>query len=512
MLALHQARWVQSNLQRLTGDQFQIVEIETEGDQKLDQALWQIDGKDFFSKELDRALLAGKVDLVVHSYKDLGTQRPPGLHLAAVTQRAHAADILLMPFHVQKQLADLQTLVVGTSSPRRMANLRTDLASFLPHGKQLTIAPQILRGNVFTRINRLLEGKYQAIILALAGLERLSGDPVTQPLLLPLLKELNFMILPQSLFPSAAAQGALAIECLEKRADGDELLKKIRHLHHPETWEAVERERVAFRAYGGGCHLGVGIHVDRQGPFYLHTHRGEHEGEKVDKQFLEPQILPKISTPIKKENIFIGLPKNKAPEHFVCDEIINKMPVPLTAKPLQGFHYFTSDYTFDAKNEYPGFIFSAGTKTWKTITNAGRWVHATSDGLGDDQVLALAKNNFFQEYRQLHHIPDHKFHYTHDQVRGERFGQPMATYRHEIKTPEASFAQSMANVKICFWTSWTQYQTYLKIFPQLLAQSNVTHCCGLGMSYTQFQANKISVTPFASTKHFFAWTEEIAKT
>jgi hydroxymethylbilane synthase len=211
LLSVTQTKLMQKKLKELTGDEFEIITIKTQGDLNTSVPLWQMDGKDFFTKELDEALLKGEIDLVVHSYKDLGSVRPEGIKLAAVTKRSFAHDILLIKNSTIETLKHKNTFIVGTSSPRRIVNLEKNLAGFVPASKDIKIETKMLRGNVNTRIKKLRDNEYDAIVLAMAGLERLTTDEASLKELKELLADLNFMILPQSVFPSSASQGALAI-------------------------------------------------------------------------------------------------------------------------------------------------------------------------------------------------------------------------------------------------------------------------------------------------------------
>ena len=281
LLALTQCNQVRVELERLTGDTFELEVIKTQGDLITNAPLWQLDGKDFFTKELDEALLSSKVDLVVHSYKDLGSVRPEGITLAAVTKRTFAHDILLIKNQTIAELKNKNEIIVGTSSPRRMVNLEQGLAPFLPFGAAKKISTKVLRGNINTRIQKLQDGEYDAIVLALPGIERLALTESSRIELQRLLTGMNFMTLPQSTFPSSASQGALGIECAVNRSDKGELFNKLQKMQDATTVEEVSRERVAFNKYGGGCHLAVGINVKKKDNFFIHVHRGVLENEAV---------------------------------------------------------------------------------------------------------------------------------------------------------------------------------------------------------------------------------------
>jgi hydroxymethylbilane synthase len=228
LLALTQCNQVKDQLEKLTGDNFELEIIKTQGDLITNAPLWQLDGKDFFTKELDEALISGKVDLVVHSYKDLGSERPNPIMLAAVTKRTYAHDILLIKNSTIGKLQNKKEFIVGTSSPRRMVNLEKNLKDYIPGSNDLIVSTKVLRGNVNTRISKLVNDEFDAIVIALPGIERLALTESSKKELENLLNGMNFLILPQSIFPSSASQGALGIECLKERTDNGELLSKLK--------------------------------------------------------------------------------------------------------------------------------------------------------------------------------------------------------------------------------------------------------------------------------------------
>ena len=313
LLARAQADLVRERLQDLTGESFQLKTIATEGDRNTQAALWQLPGQDFFTKELDAALLASDIDMAIHSYKDLGHQRPPGVALAAITERAHGEDILLLTRQTRQQLDSLSSFVVGSSSPRRVACVQRYLAPLLPVRPQLSVTGKVLRGNINTRLEKLRDGRYHAIVLALAGLERLAQHAPSRLQLQALLKDLDYMILPSSSFPSAAAQGALAIEVNSQRKDGGQLQALLQKLHHVPTAQVVEREREHFQRYGGGCHLAVGIQVEEVAGEFVHCQRGEVEGREVVERTIEGWRPPASARPF----LFGTSPREKSPARAV---------------------------------------------------------------------------------------------------------------------------------------------------------------------------------------------------
>ena len=236
-LALWQANYIAGELSRHYPDcAVELVKIVTSGDRILDVPLAKIGGKGLFTKEIEQAMLDKKIDLAVHSLKDMPTELPEGLTLAAITERAHAGDAF-----VSNKYASLAALpvgaVVGTSSLRRRAQL-------LRVRPDLTIVD--LRGNLDTRLAKLDRGEVDAIVLAVAGLVRLGwSERVTE------------ILSPEACLP-AVGQGALAIEA---REDDAETLTMLSVLNDEKTRMAVTAERAFLGVMGGGCQVPVGVHA-----------------------------------------------------------------------------------------------------------------------------------------------------------------------------------------------------------------------------------------------------------
>jgi hydroxymethylbilane synthase len=233
-LALWQANRVADLIRAQPGaPAVELVHIRTEGDARTDVPLWQVGGRAFFTREIDRAQLAGEVDLAVHSLKDLTTVLEAGLALGAVLEREDPRDALLA--RGGQPLAALPPGArVGTSSLRRrafLAHVRRDL--------ELTE----LRGNVPTRIERLKEGRYDAIVLAAAGLKRLG------------LEQHVSAYLPTDQFPPAVSQGAIAVV---RRAGDEEAARWLVALDHRATRLATAAERALLRHVEGGCQVPLG--------------------------------------------------------------------------------------------------------------------------------------------------------------------------------------------------------------------------------------------------------------
>ncbi len=238
-LALWQAEWVQGRLAAL-GTAVEILVIRTRGDAEVDRPFQQMEGKAFFTKELEDALLAGRIDVAVHSMKDLPTTLPPGLALGAVPERADPAEVLIARTAGVTALSDLPPRArLGTSSLRRVAQvayLRPDLE----------IVP--LRGNVPTRVTKVKTGDtLDAALLAYAGVSRLGLADAIAAKLDPL------EVMP------APGQGALG---LELRAGDRAVEQALRPLDHAPSARAVAAERALLATLGGGCQAAVAAYVE----------------------------------------------------------------------------------------------------------------------------------------------------------------------------------------------------------------------------------------------------------
>jgi len=258
-LALWQAEHVKALLTQ-RGHEVSLLGMTTKGDQILDRSLSKVGGKGLFVKELEVALEEGRADIAVHSLKDVPMELPEGFALGCVMEREDPHDALVCPHHAS--LADLpQGAVVGTSSLRRVVLLR---AQFAKLGRtDIRIEP--LRGNLDTRLRKLDDGHYHAIVLAAAGLKRLG-----------LAARIRAVFPSTDLLP-AAGQGALGIEV---RADRADLLEALAPLSHQSTWLAVAAERAVSRAMGGSCSMPLAAFATFSGEYLqLNAAWGDPEGD-----------------------------------------------------------------------------------------------------------------------------------------------------------------------------------------------------------------------------------------
>jgi len=267
-LALWQANFVKDELAK-NNIEAELKIIKTQGDRILNLSFDKLEGKGFFTKELEEELIAGTIDLAVHSHKDLPTENPPGLIIAAVSEREDPSELLLILkdcVDVHHKLSVKFGGIVGTSSNRRKAQL-------------LALRPDLeieeLRGNVPTRINKLRNEQYDAIMIAKAGISRLGLN----------LDEFHVeTIAPTELIP-APAQGVLAIQIRESDSD---LFTALQLLNHPGVAEELAVERNTLKLFGGGCHLPLGCYCRKDdGLFQVFTSKADEGDEFPQRLFLE---------------------------------------------------------------------------------------------------------------------------------------------------------------------------------------------------------------------------------
>lgn len=280
-LALWQTEHVKSELMRHhPGIEVEVIHINTKGDKILDVALSKIGDKGLFTKELETALLEGQVDLAVHSLKDLETNMPKGLALAAVSKRHDVNDALI----ARKKGTTIDSLpengTVATGSLRRrsqLLNLRPDLK----------VAE--LRGNVPTRIQKFLDSDWDAIILARAGVERLG------------LEEHISSIIPIDLMLPAVGQGALG---LQTREDDVESMKIVDCLHDNNIFAAVSAERAFLRQLEGGCQVPIAAHaITKPNGLFLKAYIGTIDGTQAMRGYVR-------GSKYEAEELGIGLAKD----------------------------------------------------------------------------------------------------------------------------------------------------------------------------------------------------------
>jgi len=374
------------------GLEVELVGIETRGDRVLDKPLSEIEGKEFFTAELDHALAAGEVDFTVHSLKDLALERPPGFVMAAVPRRANPRDLALFAPDVPELLASGATLRVGTSSPRRAQLLPEFFARALPHAARGKVTLGNLRGNVDSRLRRLHEPRgserqLDGVVLAMAGLSRLFADTTTErqgrALLTSLLDGLNLMVLPLSDSPGAPGQGALAVEC---RADDAGTRALLAVLDDQPTRSAIAIERALLAEHGGGCHQRFGATLSwlpELGGLLRIAGRNAGDQDIGGRRFLPEVPLPLIDGEVRAWDGSLA-------ERAAATPLIDGAAL---APKLRHDAVFVAHSralpTGGAAALAGKKVWTSGTKSWFALAAQGVWVQGCGEGLGAEATAQL---------------------------------------------------------------------------------------------------------------------------
>jgi hydroxymethylbilane synthase len=390
--------------QRHPGLTVELVGIDTRGDRILDQPLSRVEGKEFFTAEIDAALLRGQIDFTVHSFKDLSIERDARLHLAAVPAREPPYDVVVFAPDVPARLAAGEALTVGSSSPRRASFVPDFLREALPRSAvpgaaHAGGAPLVrlveLRGNVDSRLRRLREPHdsprhLDAVVLAFAGLARLWGDQSLRPTMEPLLDGLPRMIVPLSICPTAPAQGALALEC---RTEDHETRALLAVLDDGATRSAVQAERDELAAIGGGCQQRFGaVSVQHAGLGELlfsreaHERGGELELQPTRVRWRPAEPLPQVSDPVRPWD---------GSAHGAEEWEPDAQGTAMARQELPGSEalFITHRRALPAGDEAligpTTHVWVPGLASWRALAQRGVWVEGCADGFGFDAITGL---------------------------------------------------------------------------------------------------------------------------
>jgi hydroxymethylbilane synthase len=458
---------------------------ESLGDKNLNDPLWKMPEKGVFTQDFREGLLRGDFDLVVHSWKDLAIEDDPETEIVATLPRADQRDLLLVRKDRWPQVERTSVVSILTSSPRRAHNLDSFLRLALP-AKIADLKFENVRGNVPTRIRKLLEGEGDGLIVAKAAIDRLLEAPQsefaeTQTFLRQALSQCRWMVLPLRENPSAPAQGALAVEISRERADIHELLEP---LNAAGDFAAVVEERAILRSYGGGCHQKIGASVLRR-PFGEITFlRGvTDDGKVLDRPTLtasKPRP-PKIS----RDEIW---PLNMADVGWFSRERLAARP-PDSGRAL--WIAKADALPDDWPVQFDQLIWASGIQTWKKLAERGVWVNGCAESLGEQEsprIETLVDRTI--DWLKL----THESGYTDGEV------EALATYR---LVPKGE-AGDLGGKKYFFWTSGSAFEYAVSQNPWL---KDMTHFCGPGNTQKILERHGIDTHVFLDHRQ---WLEEMS--
>jgi len=352
---------------------------ESVGDRNQNDPLWQMPEKGVFTQDFRAGLLRGDYDLVVHSWKDLVIEEDPETESTATLPRADARDLLLVREDRWPEVERTGVMSIFTSSPRRSYNLDSFLRRALP-AKLHELNFVNVRGNVPTRVRKLLQSETDGLIVAKAALDRLLGAKqaefaATQLELRHALSQCRWMVLPLRENPSAPAQGALAIEIVRRRTDLRELLAP---LNCADTFAAVTQEREILRGYGGGCHQKIGASVLRRSYGEITFLRGlTDDGQELDTYVLRSSKPrpPKVG----RDKMW---PQNSSDADWFAREAI---PVKPAAETLALWIAKADALPDDWLPCLGQIVWASGVKTWKRLAQRGVWVSGSAESLGEQE-------------------------------------------------------------------------------------------------------------------------------
>jgi hydroxymethylbilane synthase len=456
---------------------------ESLGDKNQNDPLWQMPEKGVFTQDFREGLLRGNFDLAVHSWKDLAIEDDSETEIAATLPRADSRDLLLVRDDRWPEVERTGVISIFTSSPRRAYNLNSFLPEALP-GKLAKLNFLNVRGNVPTRIRKLLQSEVDGLIVAKAAIDRLLEAPpnefaVMQSDLRQALAKCRWMVLPLSANPSAPAQGALAVEISRRRDDVRELCAAI---NCAETYNVVHREREILAGYGGGCHQKIGVSVLRR-PFGEITFL---RGVTDDRLTLDSCLFdqPQASRGVAHEELWPG--NATEARVFNAEPIPARQPDASPAIWVAKADALPADWSISPRQ----IVWSSGVQTWKRLANRGVWVNGTADSLGEQepaQIESIAGSEI--DWLKLTHSEGY-----------EDTMPTLATYRLVPRNGKLN----LEGRKHFFWKSGSSFRYALSQNPWLKEKR---HYCGPGN--TQRILREQGIEPIVFMNHE-QWLKEMS--
>lgn len=426
----------------------------TKGDKNLGQAPWKNLGYGIFTTSLTKGLINKHFNCVVHSYKDLPVLKSKTDYFTI--RRDDPRDILL----IKKKSLNKKKLIIGTSSPRRKSSVK-DLKDLI--GVK-NIETKIIRGNVTTRLLKVIsKNEYDAVFMAKAAIDRIFkyGNKVNKietKRFLSLFKKFKPFILPLSIFPTAASQGAIAIEYLKTDKKTKSILNKI---NCKNTLSICNQERNLLKKYGGGCGLDIGITIEEVKNNNFLFSKGIDAGNK--RSFHINKILNQKN--IKKTKFIF-------PQNIKDYQMFSRIELKLPKIKNSTIILTRPDFSIKELNNNNFFI-TSGTQTWKKIAREKKIAQCSFDGLGEDYRLPEI---YYRNYKNIKKITYKKSMsiYKTKQINGYEL----------IPQINSKTISNLFNAKVFYWMSYSAFKLAKAIRPDIIKYQ---HCSGPGSTFEQLK-------------------------
>ncbi len=429
------------------------------GDINQNDPLWEMPEKGVFTEDFRQGLIAKKWDLVVHSWKDLPISLGGETEIIGTLPRADIRDLFLFKKANLDKVKARKKINILTSSPRRIFNLEDFFKKFFPGGLEKVEFISV-RGNIQTRVEKLFQNpEVDGLIVAKAALDRLLSvdkDEFSQVRnqLKSRLEQCLWQVLPISRNPTAAAQGALAIEARKGRED---IKKMVAQIHCPKTWEAVQSERKILHGYGGGCHQKIGVNqVKEKFGDVLSLQGLTDQGERLNRFEI-------LNSPIKAFTSEESFPLDAKDARWY-----ERVTIPYKRLPAAAHYVARANALPEGeKISEAEVLWVSGLRTWEKLAQRGLWVHGSSDSLGETNDFGI--NNLSDSLSWVK--------WTHDRGASSSRFKNIATYR---LIPLES-RPNLDNKKNFYWMSGTSFLQAIEDNAEVL---HGAHFCGPGNTFT----------------------------
>jgi hydroxymethylbilane synthase len=482
-------------LRQFPAARIRIITKQSAGDKQPSAPLYTLEGRDFFTKDIDEYLLSGEADFAVHSLKDLSLERTEDAAVvSAIFERDDPRDVALFSHAALEKLSRGEPLTLGTSSLRRMELAPRFLEQALPRHNAAPkphVRCEPMRGNVDSRLRQLAEGAFDGVILAAAGINRLLAAPEHHDHIALLLSGFRMMMLPLVECPPAPGQGALIVEA---RASNSAAAAVVERLRNAALEEQISSERLLLREFGGGCHQRFGaVNIEfPQGSHLCIINGVGSDGASVeDMRFAVPEPF---ASGLAGKRVFAA--SDMMTEFFTTEFADVADDFHLAEEAVFVSHHRAAKHEAVLRELRRKRVWTAGTRTWFELAKRGVWVEGCSDGFGFGFVADVLSTPLVKLHpRSLHILTNTEA--AEDWQREGFRASGLYTMQDNLS---AGVIAAVREADVCFWTSFGQYRAchdHLK--------KDVIHACPAGRTAAAFRAHGIEPVLFPSIKAFLLW-------